>query len=122
MPKIQWERLPKEKWAHLRDRAKGTSDLAGRSLRPVRVESTGSRCASRGLVQRFRDFQTVRDREVSQYIPARGPDRIRNSAVMECLKAIKARRRVSYQLIAFRLRNGADGLGERRQHFFPTTR
>lgn len=22
MPKIQWERLPKEKWAHLRDRAK----------------------------------------------------------------------------------------------------
>ena len=22
MPKIQWERLPREKWAHLRDRAK----------------------------------------------------------------------------------------------------
>lgn len=22
MPKIQWENLPKEKWAHLRDRAK----------------------------------------------------------------------------------------------------
>jgi hypothetical protein len=22
MPKIQWERLPKEEWAHLRDRAK----------------------------------------------------------------------------------------------------
>jgi hypothetical protein len=22
MPKIQWERLPKEKWSHLRDRAK----------------------------------------------------------------------------------------------------
>jgi|ERR1039458_2515893 hypothetical protein len=22
MPKIQWERLPKEKWAHLRDRAR----------------------------------------------------------------------------------------------------
>jgi hypothetical protein len=22
MPKIQWERLPKENWAHLRDRAK----------------------------------------------------------------------------------------------------
>jgi hypothetical protein len=22
MPKIQWERLPKEKWTHLRDRAK----------------------------------------------------------------------------------------------------
>jgi hypothetical protein len=22
MPKIQWEKLPREKWAHLRDRAK----------------------------------------------------------------------------------------------------
>jgi len=22
MPKIQWERLPREKWVHLRDRAK----------------------------------------------------------------------------------------------------
>jgi hypothetical protein len=22
MPKIQWERLPREKWAHLRDRAR----------------------------------------------------------------------------------------------------
>jgi hypothetical protein len=22
MPKIQWERLPRERWAHLRDRAK----------------------------------------------------------------------------------------------------
>jgi hypothetical protein len=22
MPKIQWENLPREKWAHLRDRAK----------------------------------------------------------------------------------------------------
>jgi hypothetical protein len=22
MPKIQWEQLPREKWAHLRDRAK----------------------------------------------------------------------------------------------------
>jgi hypothetical protein len=31
MPKIQWERLPREKWAHLRDRARerrvSTNDL-----------------------------------------------------------------------------------------------
>src|SRR5271167_297683 len=55
MPKIQWERLPREKWAHLRDRAKereiSEEDLferrRGRPKIPTCPTATGTRISER---------------------------------------------------------------------------
>jgi hypothetical protein len=52
MPKIQWERLPKEKWAHLRSHAKERSvsldDLLALAGSPARSSWPGKWRAAKG--------------------------------------------------------------------------
>ena len=96
MPKIQWERLPKEKWAHLRDRAK-ERQISQDDLFALSEWKAQDPDVPAG--DWYKDFGTFKlcDREVSQYIPARGTGRIRNSVVKDesRLEAIEAYRRVA---------------------------
>src|SRR5258708_4059584 len=46
MPKIEWERLPREKWAHLRHRRKRTKDLREGKIQTCPT-ATGTRTSAR---------------------------------------------------------------------------
>lgn len=77
MPKIQWERLPSEKWAHLRDRARerqiSQDDLF--ALAEWKAEDPD-------VVQRLRNVQTVWYGTTAEYLPAHRASRPREAVVV----------------------------------------
>lgn len=81
MPKIQWDRLPRAKWTHLRDRAKEREISEGDLFDLAEWKAQDHRCARRRLVQRLRNVQTVWHRQILKYVPAGRAGRARQAIV-----------------------------------------
>jgi hypothetical protein len=68
MPKIQWERLPREKWAHLRDRARERRVSQDDLFELAEWKAQDPDVPGGGLVQGFRDLQALRHGQVAEYL------------------------------------------------------
>jgi len=71
MPKIQWERLSREKWSHLRDRAKERARSRSRICSLWRSEKPKIPMSLTAIGTRI-SGQAVRHRQVSQHVSGGG--------------------------------------------------
>src|ERR1035437_5721601 len=81
MPKIQWERLPREKWAHLRERAKERHISEVDLFELAEWKAQDSRRARRQLVQGFRNVQALWHSRASEPVSPAGTSRARQAIV-----------------------------------------
>src|SRR6266545_2369032 len=80
MPKIQWEQLPRKKWAHLRDRARERKASESDRFELAEWKRQPGR-ARWGLVQGFWDIQALRHGKASEHLSDGRAVRQRQAAV-----------------------------------------
>src|SRR5437899_8908882 len=86
MPKIQWERLPREKWAHLRRRAKERKISEGDLFQLAEWKAQDPEVPERRLVQGLRHVQTMWLRQVSEHVSDGRTSRTRQAIVTNAIR------------------------------------